>query len=81
MNSDRIRDLTRSLQSGKEYVKATKRKVWDNYLREHIINITIEEKDKEELIRWAESTKIQPETVHQITDSYDWRSPADPIYI
>ena len=29
-------------------MKATKRKVWDNYLRENIINITIEEKDKEE---------------------------------
>ena len=43
--------------------------------------IPIEEKDKDELIRWAESTKILPETVNQITDSYDWRSPADPICI
>ena len=77
MNSDRIRDLTHSLKTGKEYVKATKRRIWDNYLREHIINVSIEETEKEEIIKWAESTKVAPESVHQITDSYDWRSPTD----
>ena len=46
MNSDRIRDLTNSLKSRKEYVRATKRRIWDNYLREHIINIPIEERIK-----------------------------------
>ena len=81
MNSDRIRDLTRSLKSGKEYAKATKRRVWDNYLREHIIKVTIDEKDKEELINWAETTKVAPEGVHEITDSWDWRRPTDSICI
>ena len=81
MNSDRIGDLTYSLKSRKEYVKAMKRKIWDNYLREHIIKIPIEAKDKENLIRWAESTKMEPEAVYKIIDSYDWRSSADPISI
>ena len=78
MNRDRIRDLTNSLTSGKEYVKATKRRIWDNYLREHIIKVPIEAKDKEDLIRWAESTKMEPEAVYKIIDSCDWRSSSEP---
>ena len=74
MNRDRIRDLTHSLTTGKEYSKVTKRKIWNNYLREHILEITINAEDKESIINWAESTKIDEANVNKIIDSYDWRT-------
>ena len=74
MNRDRIRDLTHSLTTGKEYSKVTKRNIWNNYLREHIVEITINAEDKERIINWAESTKITEANVSKIIDSYAWRT-------
>ena len=52
----------------------TKRNIWDNYLREHILEIAINAEDNKSIINWAESTKISEANVNKIIGSYDWRT-------
>jgi len=73
MTNDRITDLTRSLTTGREYVKVTKRNQWVKYLRKHLIKQHISNQQKSSLIRWCERTKVSEEEVKRVIQDPRWR--------
>ena len=73
MTYDRIKDLTRSLSTGREYAKVTKRKQWVKYLRKHLIKQQISDIEKSTLIRWCERTKVSEQEVRAVIQDPRWR--------
>ena len=73
MNSDRIRDLTHSLTTGREYAKVTKRKQWSNHLYRNLIRPKISNQQKKDLIRWCQRTKVSEKDVKEILQDPRWR--------
>jgi hypothetical protein len=73
MNSDRIRDLTHSLTTGREYAKVTKRKQWSNHLYRNLIRPKISNQQKSSLIRWCEETTVTEREVNQVLQDPRWR--------
>ena len=73
MNSDRIRDLTHSLTTGREYAKVTKRKQWSNHLYRNLIRPKISNQQKSSLIRWCEETTVTEGEVNQVLQDPRWR--------
>ena len=73
MNSDRIRDLTHSLTTGREYAKVTKRKQWSNHLHRNLITPKISNQQKKDLIQWCQRTKVSEKDVKEILQDPRWR--------
>jgi hypothetical protein len=73
MNSDRIRDLTHSLTTGREYAKVTKRKQWSNHLYRNLITPKISKQQKKDLIQWCKRTKVSEKDVKEILQDPRWR--------
>ena len=73
MNSDRIRDLTHSLTTGREYAKVTKRKQWSNHLHRNLITPKISKQQKKDLIQWCQRTKVSEKDVKEILQDPRWR--------
>ena len=73
MTNDRITDLTRSLTTGKEFAKVTKREQWVKYLRKHLIKQEISKHEKSSLIRWCERTKVSEQQVRAVIQDPRWR--------
>ena len=73
MNSDRIRDLTHSLTTGREYAKVTKRKQWSNHLHRNLITPKISKQQKKDLIQWCKRTKVSEKDVKEILQDPRWR--------
>jgi hypothetical protein len=73
MTNDRIKDLTHSLTTQREYAKVTKRRIWTNHLHNNLINFTISKQQKSSLIRWCERTKISKSEVQRVLQDPRWR--------
>jgi hypothetical protein len=73
MTYDRIKDLTRSLSTGREYAKVTKRKQWVKYLRKHLIKQEISKHEKSSLIRWCQESKVSEQEVRAVIQDPRWR--------
>jgi ATP-dependent exoDNAse (exonuclease V) alpha subunit len=73
MNSDRIKDLTHSLTTGKEYAKVTKRNLWVKYLQNHLIKPEISKQQKSSLIRWCQETVVTKKEVKRVLQDPRWR--------
>ena len=73
MTNDRIKDLTHSLTTQREYAKVTKRRIWTNHLHNNLINIAISKQQKSSLIRWCERTKISEREVQRVIQDPRWR--------
>jgi hypothetical protein len=72
MNRDRISNLTKT-REGKECVKIKNRRKWVNFLRNHRRSIKVQHKEKEELIKWANNTRIDGELLQTVIDDDSWR--------
>jgi hypothetical protein len=65
MNKARISNITQT-KNGTETEKIKKRRKWIKYLQQHSSNINIPNKERQNLIKWVEKTKISQSTIDNI---------------
>ncbi len=72
LTRERIQRLLHTKQ-GKLCTFVERRAAWIKYLHKHLVQRSFSKEEKENIISWAESVQVQPETVKKIIEDTAWR--------